>query len=387
MNFLKRVNWTNTLFLIFTPIIGVMGTVWLAVSGLTSWQIWVFGVIYMMTTGLCVTAGYHRLFSHKTYKASWPVRLFFLIFSTATFEGSVLEWSTDHRKHHLYTDTDRDPYSIKKGFWYAHIGWLLMLDTSKRDFSNVQDLMADPLVRFQHRFFVPLAILTGFVFPTLIAWLWGGPLSGFIIAGALRIAINHHLTFFINSLCHYMGKRTYSDRQSARDHWVTALFTYGEGFHNFHHQFPLDYRNGVRVYHFDPTKWLIGGLAWVGLVSDLKRVSAHRILRYRIRTEEQRLLSKSSNVHEPLLAQFKDVIKPISESITHVLNKIETLEKEYSELRKLQMNCMRNRVNGYRAKIAVYQKHLKAARQELKGYLVIWTHLIKQQRRLTLPSF
>lgn len=377
MDLLRRINWTNTLFLILTPLVGVIGAIWLSVSGWVSWQIWAFAGAYMFVTGLCVTGGYHRLFAHRSYKASWPIRLFFLIFSTATFEGSVLEWSTDHRNHHLYTDTDRDPYNIKKGFWYAHIGWLFMLDTDKRDFSNVKDLMADPLVRFQHRFFVPLGILTGFVLPTIIAMLlWGSPLAGFIIAGALRIAVNHHLTFLINSLCHYMGKRTYSDKQSARDHWLTAIFTYGEGFHNFHHQFPLDYRNGVRAYHFDPTKWLIRTLAWFGLVSDLKRVSAHRIIRYRIRTEEQRLLNRSANLHESLLMQVKDAIRPVRERITHVLNRIEKLEKEYLELRALRKNRMR---------IITYRKRLKAAHQELKAYLDIWTQLVKEQR-LQLPS-
>ena len=390
MDLLKKLNWTNTLFLIFTPLIGLIGAGWWLTHGLSSWMTWGFAFTYMMITGLSVTGGYHRLFSHKSYKASRLVRGVFLLFATATFEGSALEWCTDHRNHHLYTDTDRDPYNIKKGFWYAHIGWLFMLDANKRDFSNVKDLMADPWVRFQHRFFVPLAVLTGFGFPTMIALLWGDPWGGFLIAGALRIAINHHLTFLINSLCHYMGKRTYSDRQTARDHWITAIFTYGEGFHNFHHQFPLDYRNGVRAYHFDPTKWLIGSLAGLGLVSDLKRVGAHRILRYKIRMDEQRLLCKTAETSRLAAGSFmKDVIRPVREGITHVLNRIEALEKEYLALRALRRNNHADRRvralkkyawREYRARLMVYRKRLKAAHQELQAYMILWSRLVKQQR-------
>jgi stearoyl-CoA desaturase (delta-9 desaturase) len=288
MSLLRKINWLNTLFLVFTPVVGIAGTVLLLVFGWVHWPTWVLAGSMTIVTGLSVTAGYHRLFAHKSYKAHWLVRSIFLLFASAAFEGSVLEWCTDHRDHHRYTDSEKDPYNINKGFWYAHIGWLIMLDPSKRDFKNVTDLMEDPLVRFQHRFFVPLAILMGFIFPAAIAALWGNMLSGLIVAGALRIMLNHHFTFAINSVCHWFGKRVYSERQSARDHWVTALFTFGEGFHNFHHQFPIDYRNGIRAFHFDPTKWLIRALSFVRLTSNLKRVSKDRILHYKMSMGEQK---------------------------------------------------------------------------------------------------
>lgn len=281
MNLPHKVNWTNTLFLILTPLVGIVGTILLVIFGNVHWPTWLLAGIFAIISGLSVTAGYHRLFSHVSYKAHWIVRLIFMLFGAGTFEGSVLEWCTDHRNHHRYTDTEKDPYNINQGFWYAHIGWLMLLDKNKRDFSNVADLAADPLLSFQNRFFVPLAVIMGFILPTGIAALWGDPLGGLIIAGALQITINHHSTFCINSVCHYFGKRTYSDRQSARDHWFTALFTFGEGFHNFHHQFALDYRNGIRAYDFDPTKWLIWGLSRIGLATDLKRVSADRIMVYK----------------------------------------------------------------------------------------------------------
>jgi stearoyl-CoA desaturase (delta-9 desaturase) len=221
------------------------------------------------------------------------LRLLFLLFGAAAFEGSALEWCDDHRNHHRYTDTDQDPYSIKKGFWYAHMGWLFYMDSNAYDFANVAELKSDKLVHWQHKHYLPIAIFMGFLLPMGIAALWGNPLGGLIIAGALRMTFNHHATFAINSVCHYFGKTTYSDRISARDHWFTSLLTYGEGFHNFHHQFPIDYRNGIRAFHYDPTKWLIKALSWVGLTRDLKKVSQDKILQYQLQMAKQRAINEA----------------------------------------------------------------------------------------------
>ncbi|OGT63529.1 MAG: fatty acid desaturase [Gammaproteobacteria bacterium RIFCSPHIGHO2_12_FULL_45_9] len=300
----RQINWLNTLFLLLTPVVGVGGTIWLACLGMVHWQTCVLAVVLWFISGLAVTVGYHRLFSHRSFQARWPVRLVLSLLGTAVFEGSVLEWCTDHRNHHRYTDTEKDPYNIKQGFWHAHIGWLIFLDTKKRDFSNVAELQEDPILRFQHRFFVPLAVLMGFGLPVLIAMLWGDALGGFIIAGALRVMVNHHCTFFINSLCHMLGQRPYSRQQSARDSWVTALLTYGEGFHNFHHQFPIDYRNGIKFYHFDPSKWTIRLLSYCGLTYNLQQVSDDRIAAYKVKASEERVLEVQH------MAQLKSVVKP-----------------------------------------------------------------------------
>ena len=273
-------NWTNIFFFSSLPLVAIMGTFFLCAYQKVSWQTWVLAASLMVLTGLSITAGYHRLFAHRTYQAVYPLRLVLLLLGAAAFEGSALEWCTDHRNHHRYTDTDKDPYSVKKGFWHAHMGWLFYLDAKKYDFSNVQDLMADKLVLLQNQYYLFVSIFMGFIMPTAIASLWGDPVGGLIIAGALRITLNHHLTFSINSVCHYFGKFTYSNKISARDNWLTSLFTYGEGFHNFHHQFPSDYRNGIRLYHYDPTKWLIKIFSYVGLARGLKRVSQARIDRY-----------------------------------------------------------------------------------------------------------
>jgi len=270
-------NWLNTIFLIATPVIGIVGTILLIIFGTITWPTWVLAGAMMLITGFSVTGGYHRLFAHRSYEARWPVKLVYLLFSAGAFEGSCLEWCTDHRNHHRYTETDKDPYNIHKGFLHAHINWLIKLDTSKRDFSNVKDLQESAMIRWQHKYYVYVALFMGLVLPTIIAAFWGQALAGFIVAGVLRVVFVHHSTFFINSFCHMFGKRPYSKDQTAVDNWLLAIFTFGEGYHNYHHQFPIDYRNGIKFYHFDPTKWIIKGLNLVGLAKNLRRMDKEKI--------------------------------------------------------------------------------------------------------------
>jgi len=376
MNSNRKINWLNTLFLIFTPIVGVVGAILLSIYAGVHWQTWVFAFFFMFVTGMSVTGGYHRLFSHRSYEASWPIRLFFLLFGAGAFEGSALEWSTDHRNHHRYVDTDKDPYSINKGFWYAHIGWLVTLNTKLRDFSNVNDLTKDPLLRFQHRFFIPLGIVFGFLVPMGVAALWGDALGGLIIAGALRIAVNHHLTFAINSVCHTFGKRNYCDVQSAKDNWFTAIFTYGEGYHSFHHKFAVDYRNGVRAYHFDPTKWLIKTLAWFGLAKNLKKISRHRILSQRILIKQKALEAKLKQQQNETHESWWHVFENLRTSTQHILQKVEKLETEHSKLRRLAHQSAERK--SLRNQLKESKKILKNAYSELKGYLSLWGQLHRQ---------
>ncbi len=375
MSLLRKINWTNTLFLTITPIVGIVGTVLMAIHHLIHWQTILLAFVFIFFTGMSITAGYHRLFSHLTYKAKWPIRLFFLLFGAAAFEGSLIEWCTDHRNHHRYTDTEKDPYNIKRGFWYAHIGWLFVLDSSKRDYSNVEDLQKDPLVRLQHRFYLPIAITMGFLLPMAIAGLWGGWLAGFIVAGALRITLNQHFTFFINSICHLWGKQKYSERISARDNWFTAFLTYGEGYHNFHHQFPLDYRNGIRKFDYDPTKWLIKGLRNVSLAWDLKTVSQQRIVQYQIRNEQEQLQKHSSH-SEALVKLIQRAINPARDKVIHALNKVEEVEKLYGEL-KLKGHHIKDKITHYD-----YQQRLKVAKKELKVALVNWNTVLRQTKQM-----
>ncbi len=349
-----HINWVNTLFLIFLPILAIIGVIWLALNHAISGYTILFTVILLIMGGLSITAGYHRLFCHLTYKAHWSVRLVTLLFGAITFEGSVLDWCTDHRNHHLYVDTPKDPYDITPGFWHAHIYWLFTLDPSKRDYSNVDDLRKDPLVRFQHRFYIPIAIFMGFLLPMLIAWTWGDLWGGLIIAGALRISIAQHVTFCVNSVCHTFGNQPYTDKNTARDNWFTALLTMGEGYHNFHHQFAADYRNGIRFYQFDPTKWLIRGLSYVGLTTELKKVSQYQIIKSRLEMGQKRLGDATNNT----------IMQPLQDALMRALAQLNDIEKRYQAM-----------TNSKLAKQA--RKQLKAAKSDAKQLLNTWFRVAK----------
>jgi stearoyl-CoA desaturase (Delta-9 desaturase) len=273
----KQIDWTVTLFFIFTAIVGIPGGIWYAMTyGVSQAEIWL-ALFFTVATSMSITMGYHRCFAHVTYKAHPAIQFLLLFFGAASFQQSALQWASQHRVHHQYTDTDLDPYSIKKGFWYAHIGWLTSYYHFV-DYGNVKDLQRSRMVMNQHNYYKLWAIGAGIVFPVLIGALMGHALGAFVLVVCARITFVYQSTFCINSICHMFGTATYDIHSSAKDHWFAAILTSGEGYHNFHHHFPSDYRNGVRWYHWDPTKWMIKLLSFAGLASDLKKVSKYKIL-------------------------------------------------------------------------------------------------------------
>jgi stearoyl-CoA desaturase (delta-9 desaturase) len=276
-----RINWITSSFLIGTVLLTVTGLpVYLWFFGLTWFHAGMF-FLFVWLTGFSITAGYHRLFAHKSYQAKWPLRLMVLLFGASAFENSVLLWTSEHRRHHKHTDHDEDPYNITKGFFHAHIGWLLFKLNPEPPFDNVRDLQDDALVRWQHRHIHLLAVLIGFLLPALIGFVydgWVGALGGFLISGIARVVTVQHCTFFINSACHCLGRQPYSTRCSARDSLLLAFFTFGEGYHNYHHEFQHDYRNGVKLWQWDPTKWLIWALSKLRITSSLRRVAREKIV-------------------------------------------------------------------------------------------------------------
>ena len=272
----KQLDWTNFLFILGSHLVAAFAIVYLVFFHFSWWTIG-FGFLWGTLCGLSITGGYHRLFSHSAYKASWPLRAFYLAFGAASVQNSALAWAADHRTHHAHTDRERDPYSVRHGFWWAHIGWVLFRGDRPKNPELVRDLEADPLVRFQHRFYVPLAILFAAVAPAAIGTAWGDPIGALLVAGWLRLVVQWHATFSVNSFAHLIGRQPYGRSGSARDSFLVALLTMGEGYHNFHHRFQLDYRNGLRWYHFDPTKWWVWTASQLGLAHQLRRVPAERI--------------------------------------------------------------------------------------------------------------
>jgi stearoyl-CoA desaturase (delta-9 desaturase) len=288
----EKVNWPTSSFLISTLFLSLTAVpAYLCFFGIDWFQMVLFFLMFC-ACGFSITIGYHRLFSHLTFQARWSVRLFTLIFGAGAFENSALLWACEHRTHHKHVDHDEDPYCISKGFFHAHIGWLMFKLNPPPPFDNVADLQKDPLVLWQHRYIHWIGTLVAFVLPAIVGWVWGGwisALGAFLISGVARVVVLQHCTFCINSLCHYLGHRPYSSKCSARDSWLMAIVTFGEGYHNYHHEFQYDYRNGVKPWQFDPTKWLIWTLSKFGLVSKLRRVSREKILLAEL-AEAQRLL-------------------------------------------------------------------------------------------------
>lgn len=323
-----------------------------------------FGLLAFFS-GLSITAGYHRLWSHKTYKASAPVRLLFALGGALALQNSALHWSSDHRVHHKHVDdNDKDPYSANMGFWYSHIGWMLREYQAHRyhDYKNVRDLQNDAIVMWQHNHYLKLVVLMNIGLPAFLGWLNGDILSMLLLAGLMRLVLVHHCTFFINSLAHIWGSQPYTDKNTAKDNGVLAFFTYGEGYHNFHHIFEYDYRNGIKWWHYDPTKWLINLLSWSGQAWDLRKVPQERI--------------------ETAMLQMQ--LKHASNKVAHLPNcdeVLETLQYEYEALREKLSSYYQAKkalLDARRQKLCVQQLNEQVVSLKLQ-----LAQQIKQWRQLT----
>ena len=291
---MKSINWTTTLFISVYHLALLVGLTFFFLYGLystLSWPIITVVLVLWFVTGLSVTAGYHRLYSHQTYKMNGVVEWILLFFSSMSVQGSAYSWVHDHRLHHVHADTDRDPYSVKEGFWHAHILWMFKR-LPKIDPRIVRDLERNPRIMHQHRYYVFWMIGSNLVVTLLMGWLTGAYLTCLLFVCGVRMFLCHHCTWFINSLAHYWGARTFSKEQSAVDNYIISVFTFGEGYHNYHHAFPRDYRNGIRWYHYDPTKWFIWTLSKLGLSTSLNRISEHRINRKKASEQKADLLDR-----------------------------------------------------------------------------------------------
>jgi stearoyl-CoA desaturase (Delta-9 desaturase) len=271
-----------------------------------AWQVWndalrwsdliVFAICYV-ATGLGVTVGFHRHLTHRAFKAKPWVRGTLAILGSAAIEGPVISWVADHRKHHAFSDKEGDPHSphvdhghgfkgALKGLWHAHVGWLFIHTQRGSKQRYAPDLLADPLIRFIDRTFA-LWVLVGLLVPFGLGLVIGGSLhaglTGLLWGGAVRMLVVHHVTYSINSLCHFFGSRAFATDDESRNLVWLSPFTFGESWHNNHHAFPTSYEHGIGRRQLDPSAAVIRLLERAGLVWDVVRISPERQARKAVR--------------------------------------------------------------------------------------------------------
>jgi stearoyl-CoA desaturase (delta-9 desaturase) len=256
----RRDNFALTLFITIS-LVAVVGVPLFSYFFDYSWVDWtLFGIFYVVT-GLGITVGYHRLISHRSFTCPDAVKVAFLIAGGWALENSALKWCADHVRHHAKVDQEEDPYNAKKGFWHSHLLWIFFKDPNADD-KYTAIFRKDKWIMWQYQNYF-LIVLSGLAVPSLIGYLhrgWVGALSAFLLAGVCRTFLVLNSTFCINSICHLWGDQPFGNANSSRDSWWISLITFGEGYHNYHHNYPRDYRNGPKWYNFDPSKWLIFSL-------------------------------------------------------------------------------------------------------------------------------
>lgn len=323
---------------------------------------WPAAVLFLITYaigGLSITAGYHRLYAHKAFNANPVYEWAVLIGSTLAVQWSARIWAHDHRLHHAHVDTDEDPYSIKKGFWYAHMGWLF---SYQRQFQPkyIRDLEKNPRVRFQDRYYLPLTLgVNGAIFG--IGCLFMHPLASLYAGFLLRVFTIHHCTWFINSLAHVWGSKTFARELSAVDNGVLAFLTFGEGYHNYHHAFASDYRNGIRWFHFDPTKWLVWLASKSGMVKGLRTTNQIRI--------QRTLLSKDKKMLSPVLSSQLDDLS------TDIRDKLDELEESFETKANAFMERLAELKTASREQRSLIKFEVRRLKRELKATWKAWLSL------------
>lgn len=251
----------------------------------------IFGFIMYVLGGLGITGGAHRLWAHKTYKAKLPLRIFLAFCQSVALQNSIFEWCRDHRVHHKHAETNADPHNAKRGFFFSHMGWLMMrkhpLVFEKGSRIPLDDLLADPVVYYQRKYYKSIAIFCCFVFPTIAPMiLWGESFTvAYFVPAILRYVWTLHITWLVNSVAHMWGWKPYDKRINPVENLFVSLGAIGEGFHNYHHTFPQDYATseyGAAYLNF--TKGFIDAMAFIGQAYDRKKMSEETVLNRRKRT-------------------------------------------------------------------------------------------------------
>jgi stearoyl-CoA desaturase (delta-9 desaturase) len=239
----------------------------------------VIGVAMYAVAGHGVTVGYHRLFTHRSFKANRPLKIVLGLAGSLAFEGGVIAWVANHRCHHAHTDRDGDPHSPVRGFWHAHMGWMFRPpDVSNERYAP--DMLADPDIRMINKLF-PVACVVTLGLPFALGWLLGGTFgaawTALLWAGIIRIGLLHHMTWSINSICHVFGRRPFRTGDQSGNVGVLAFMSMGESWHNAHHAFPASARHGVDRGQLDTSAVVIRMLERAGWAYDVRWPDAARL--------------------------------------------------------------------------------------------------------------
>jgi stearoyl-CoA desaturase (delta-9 desaturase) len=268
------------------------------------WMTLIWSYALYIIGGLGITAGAHRLWSHRSYKATAPMRFMLMIFNCIALQNDVIEWARDHRVHHKYSETNADPHNATKGFFFSHVGWLLVRkhpDVIKKGKNiDLSDLYNDKILAFQRKFYPLLAIFFCFVMPTLVPmYMWNeSAWTAYFTAGLFRYTWLLHCTWAINSIAHLFGNRPYDKNINPRQNIWTSLCSLGEGWHNYHHSFPYDYRASEMPYMINFTTAFIDMFAMIGWVYDRKAVSKEAIDMKKLRSGEHSHHHNHNHNHE-----------------------------------------------------------------------------------------
>lgn len=365
----KQFDWKNVGFFGTTAFLAVVGLpLYLWKHDLTAGD-WAIAIFMAVATMMATTFGHHRLFAHKAFQVPGFIKVLNLFFGAAAWEGSALNWASEHRDHHRFVDTEKDPYNIKQGFFHAHMGWFIF-ERQQSDYSNAKDLSSDPWILNQHKYWTVWAIGGGMVFPLVLGLLFGSFWGTFFLGVCARLFVINHCVFLINSAAHTFGKQTYDLKCTARDSFICALLTHGEGYHSFHHRFPSDYRNGVRWYHWDPTKWTVKLLSYVGLATNIKRTEESQILAARTAVEKELADIRWAQIQQnPQLAQ---AVKQFNEFYAGLRETLQQWEVKAGEYRRMCANWAEHNREILQAKA----EEVKAARAEYFSKRREWLDLI-----------
>jgi len=284
-----KIVWRNVILMSLLHLGSVYGLYLILFEAKWTTWLWTYFLMFVSATG--ITAGAHRLWAHKSYKAKTPLKFILVLFNCVSFQNDIIEWARDHRVHHKFSETNADPHNALRGFFFAHIGWLLVRKhpevTAKGKGVDISDLTSDPLLMFQRKYYPYLVLFFCFIVPSFVPLYWGESLKvAYFTAGLFRYAVALNFTWCVNSVAHMWGNRPYDAKINPRQNALTSFGAFGEGWHNYHHSFPYDYRASEFPYTLNPTTLFIDFFSWIGWVYDRKIVPQEMIEKKKLKCGE-----------------------------------------------------------------------------------------------------